>query len=111
LDLRWSISGVYVLRLFPNQLLAIPKDRVRGRDPVPWKAKDHAKAWSIWWRLVPKLSVKEKKQRCPTEFWLPDEEGCQARAGKKACKFSAFSPLCVQCGKPRRPVNAEGPTP
>lgn len=111
LDLRWSVSGVYVLRLYSNQLLVIPKDRVRGRDPAPWRAQDHARAWRIWWMLVPKLSAKEKQQRCPQEFWLPDAEGCSARSGKKACKFSPLSELCVQCGKPRRPVNEESEVP
>jgi len=107
LDVRWSVSGVYVLRLYSNQLLAIPKDRVRGRDPTPWKAVDIARAWQIWWRSEARLPVKEKKRRCPEAFWLPDVETCSARGGKKSCKFSAFSPLCVQCGKPRRGSSEE----
>ena len=108
LDLRWSVSGVYVLRLRPNVLLKVPKDRGRGRDPTPWSAADIGKAWSLWWRMVPKLSVKEKRFRCPVEHWLPESEGCSARAGRKPCKFSAFSnDLCVQCGEPRKPVGEE----
>jgi hypothetical protein len=107
LDVRWSISGVYILRLYSNQLLAIPKDRVRDRDPTPWKAQDPARAWQMWWQNEARLPVKEKKRRCPEAFWLPDVETCSARGGKKACKFSAFSPLCVQCGKPRRHVVEE----
>jgi hypothetical protein len=104
LDVRWSISGVYILRLYSNQLLVIPKDRVRGRDPTPWKAKDPGRAWTMWWLAPTGLSTKEKKKRCPEEFWLPEEKACSARGGKKMCKYSAFSPLCVQCGKPRPTV-------
>jgi len=102
LDVRWSVSGVYILRLYSNQLLAIPKDRVRGRDPTPWKCADIAKAWRIWWHNEARLPIKEKKKRCPEVFWPPDEDGCSARGAKKPCKFSSLSPLCVQCGKPRR---------
>lgn len=110
LDLRWSVSGVWVLRLRTNVLLKIPKDRVRGRDPTPWSAKDVGYAWRLWWRLVPKLSVKEKRFKCPVEYWLPESEGCSARAGRKPCKFTAFSQdACVQCGQARKPIGEETP--
>ena len=74
LDVRWSISGVYVLRLGTMVLLSIPKDRVRGRDPTPWRCQNAAHAWGLWWRAS-YLSVRVKKQRCPLKYWLRDEKG------------------------------------
>ena len=49
LDVRWSLAGVYVLRLQTMVLLAIPVDRVRGRDPTPWRCTNPAHAWRLWW--------------------------------------------------------------
>lgn len=64
LDVRWSLAGVYVLRLQTMVLLAIPVDRVRGRDPTPWRCTNPAHAWRLWWGAS-LLSRKEKKRRCP----------------------------------------------
>jgi len=69
LDLRWSISGVYVLRLATMTLLSIPKDRVRGRDPTPWQCVEEREAWRIWW-TASHLPLSEKKRRCPAAFHL-----------------------------------------
>jgi hypothetical protein len=77
LDVRWSISGVYVLRLPTMVLLAIPKDRVRGRDPTPFRCVEPGKAWRLWWDHSC-LPTREKKKRCPAAYHLGD---CQPEAG------------------------------
>jgi hypothetical protein len=71
LDVRWSVSGVYVLRLTTMVLLAIPKDRVRGRDPTPWRCAEPGKAWRLWWEHC-FLPTRERKKRCPATYHLGD---------------------------------------
>ena len=68
LDVQWTLAGIYVLRLSTMRLLAIPHDRVRGRDPVPWVCIQPTTAWRLWWNDTPLLR-KDKKRRCPEEFW------------------------------------------
>jgi hypothetical protein len=89
LDVRWSISGIYILRLMSNQLLAIPsKHHVRGRDPTPWRAKDHRAAWGVWWEIAKWLPNRDKKKRVPREFW-PEEVLAAEDAAQK--RFSGLT--------------------
>lgn len=114
LDVRWSLAGVYVLRLQTMVLLAIPVDRVRGRDPTPWRCTNPAHAWRLWWGAS-LLSRKEKKRRCPWFFWdfpesrsgtcLPlapeyqpkPDDVCPAKL-TGPCRFLFADRGCVNCG-------------
>lgn len=99
LDVRWSISGVYVLRLKTMVLLSIPKDRVRGRDETPWRCTNAAHAWSLWWNAS-LLPVKERRKRCPAEY-IPKTSGCPAKT-HAPCRFLFVGKGCVDCGGPRQ---------
>jgi len=99
LDVRWPLQGVYVLRLHTMRLLAIPKDRVRGRDPTPWVCRQPAEAWAVWWKAS-HLVAKVKRLRCPVEFWPKQDDVCPARHSNP-CQFLFAGQGCVHCGKAR----------
>ena len=102
LDIRWPLAGDFVLRLEPNVLLSIPKNRVRGRDPTQWKAVDIRQAWRLWWQATPWILNKEKRKRCPVIYWATEleDDGCKARRqANKPCVWSEVSSKCVHCGR------------
>lgn len=99
LDVRWSLAGVYVLRLQTMVLLAIPVDRVRGRDPTPWRCTNPAHAWRLWWGAS-LLSRKEKKRRCPPEYQPKPDDVCPAKL-TGPCRFLFADRGCVDCGGQR----------
>lgn len=99
LDVRWSIAGVYVLKLWTNVLLAIPHDRVRGRDPTPWSCTKPSYAWSLWWRAS-HLSEKEKRKRSPEAFHPKPNGVCPAKQSAP-CRFLFADRGCVDCGGER----------
>lgn len=99
LDVRWPLAGVYVLRLHTMRLLAIPKDRVRGRDPTPWTCTEPEKAWGVWWNTS-HLIAKVKRLRCPVEFWPKIGPVCPMKISTP-CEYPFAYQPCVHCGKPR----------
>lgn len=99
LDVRWPLGGVYILRLHTMRLLAIPKGRVRGRDPTPWVCTEPAKAWALWWGTS-HLVAKVKRLRCPPGFWPKVGNVCPARVSNP-CQFLFAGQGCSFCGKPR----------
>ena len=99
LDIRWSLAGVYVLRLHTMILLAIPRDRVRGRDPTPWSCTNPRHAWSLWWNAS-LLSRKEKRRRCPPEFHPKPDGVCPSKVSGP-CRYLFAGRGCVDCGGAR----------
>ena len=67
---------------------AIPVDRVRGRDPTPWRCTSPAHAWRLWWGALAPLGRKEKKrEECTPPRYQPKPDDVCPRLSLQVCRF------------------------